>query len=129
MKKNDLIKILQNLKGNPEIVLWNGMVQDYMHIDPDIQEDFLFKYTWEGMQEACRLDRCRDLRDMSFQFTEEETKELRECYLRHHKWEFNRYMTEEDCGPGGWHKKKKVLIIQPKLRGETSFDRIASISY
>ena len=26
MKKNDLIKKLQQIEGNPEIVLWNGMV-------------------------------------------------------------------------------------------------------
>ena len=28
MKKNDLIKPLQTIEGNPDIVLWNGFVQD-----------------------------------------------------------------------------------------------------
>ena len=32
MKKNDLIELLNGIKGNPDIVLWNGMVGDYMHI-------------------------------------------------------------------------------------------------
>ena len=32
MRKNDLIKILQDIKGNPEVMLWNGLVQDCTHI-------------------------------------------------------------------------------------------------
>ncbi|AXC39087.1 UNVERIFIED_ORG: hypothetical protein [Escherichia phage CMSTMSU] len=32
-EKNDLIKMLQEIDGNPEIVIWNGYVDDYMNIE------------------------------------------------------------------------------------------------
>ena len=32
MKKNELIAKLQAIKGNPDIVLWNGTVGDYQYI-------------------------------------------------------------------------------------------------
>lgn len=32
MRKNQLIELLQQLKGNPEIVVWNGLVGDIMPI-------------------------------------------------------------------------------------------------
>ncbi len=28
MRKNDLIALLENIKGNPEIVMWNGYVDE-----------------------------------------------------------------------------------------------------
>ena len=32
MRKNQLIKLLQEIKGNPEVMVWNGFVDDYMPI-------------------------------------------------------------------------------------------------
>lgn len=32
MRKNKLIEILQSMSGNPEIVMWNGYVGDFMPI-------------------------------------------------------------------------------------------------
>lgn len=32
MRKNDLIKKLQEIEGNPEIVLYNSFVDDWQHI-------------------------------------------------------------------------------------------------
>ena len=47
MKKNKLIEILNSIKGNPEIVLWNGYVEDYNHIDSSLIPIRLVKETKE----------------------------------------------------------------------------------
>ena len=42
MKKNKLIELLQAIKGNPDVYLWNGHAEDWQNIDPKfIQEDFV----------------------------------------------------------------------------------------
>jgi len=38
MKKNQLIEQLQKIKGNPEIKMWNGYVDDWMNIQLCEQE-------------------------------------------------------------------------------------------
>jgi len=30
MRKNKLIELLQSIKGNPEIVIWDGRIGDYL---------------------------------------------------------------------------------------------------
>jgi hypothetical protein len=37
MRKNDLIKLLQEIDGNPEVSLWNGFVGDWMPISKEIE--------------------------------------------------------------------------------------------
>ena len=44
MRKNDLIKMLKEIKGNPEVVLWNGMVGDWMPVGK-LSESYLTKIT------------------------------------------------------------------------------------
>lgn len=43
MRKNDLIAKLQNIKGNPEVVLWNGFVGDYQHLAEPTEGDLVKK--------------------------------------------------------------------------------------
>ena len=44
MRKNQLIEMLQNIKGNPEIHMWNGFVEDYQPINKELVEVDLHKY-------------------------------------------------------------------------------------
>lgn len=59
MKKNTLIKMLQDIKGNPDIFLWNGIVGDYQDIKT-ISEFDLLKRTFEDY--VSRLE-CEEIRD------------------------------------------------------------------
>jgi len=47
MRKNDLIKILENVKGNPEIMLWNGHIHDVMPISKELDTCYLSKYPYD----------------------------------------------------------------------------------
>ena len=58
MRKNDLIKLLQAIEGNPDIVLWNGIVGDYQNISTKLVEGELYKQTFEDYFESFRKERC-----------------------------------------------------------------------
>jgi hypothetical protein len=127
MRKNDLIKLLQGIKGNPEILLWNGHAGDFMNIKGTLTSD-LVKMTKEYYLEMCRLEECFDKQDWNFQFSPEEKARLEANYAKVIEWEPNEFVTTEDVKDGRY-KSKKVLYIEPKVRGKTSWDRAGSFSY
>lgn len=74
MKKNDLIRLLQQTPGNPEIKLWNGYVSDFMNVGGLVESD-LVKMTKEYFLETLRLEKCSDLKDWDMQLTPEEIEQ------------------------------------------------------
>lgn len=119
--------MLQGVKGNPEVLLWNGVVGDYMHIDKPVEGD-LVKIDKDYFLETCRLAECRELGDWNHQLSPEEIKDCEKSYKDCHGWEDNQFVTEEDIKERHY-RKKRVLYLQPKLRGVTTHDRLGSISY
>lgn len=128
MRKNDLIKLLQELPGNPEMVLWNGLVQDYMQIDNKLIDEDVVKMTYDHFLEMCRLEECSRRRDWNFQHTADDLVELKRSYAKHYEWEVNPYITQEDIERKRY-KRKRVVYINAKLRGKTMHDRIGQVSY
>jgi len=128
MRKNDLIKLLQETKGNPEIVLWNGLVGDYMQIDNKLVEGELSKMTFEGLLHYYSLERKRDENDWNYELTEEEKQGLLKNYKDNYKWEINRFVDQEDI-KRKTHKSKRVLYINAKISGKSYNDRLGSIYY
>lgn len=128
MKKNDVIEMLQKLKGNPEIVLWNGYVGDYQHIDNVPVEGVLVKQTLAHYLEMCRLQDCRDLNDPKYQIPTDEIEELKQLYKNVCKWEQNQYVTLEDI-KAKRYSMKKVFYVQAKKRNERYHDRLGSVDY
>ena len=67
MKKNKLIELLQAVEGNPEILLWNGYVGDYMDIDKELAERSLVKMTFLRYIETIWMERLReDIREKHY---------------------------------------------------------------
>jgi hypothetical protein len=128
MRKNDLIKLLQETKGNPEIVLWNGIVGDYMQIDNKLVEGELSKMTFEGLLHYYSLERKRDENDWNYELTEEEKQGLLKNYKDNYKWEINQFVNKEDI-KRKTHKSKRVLYINAKISGKSHNDRLGSIYY
>lgn len=127
MRKNDLIKMLQNIKGNPEVLLWNGMVGDWMHIDKPVESD-LVRIDKDYFLETCRLAECKELGDWDHQLSPEEIKDCEKSYKNCHGWEDNAFVTEEDIKEKRY-RKKRVLYLQAKKRGVSTFDRLGNIEY
>ena len=127
MRKNDLIKQLQAIEGNPEVVLWNGYVGDYMHIDTLVKSD-LVKVELKYWLDSCRLEDCIDRGDMNYRPPGHEVKELERRYRTELEYQIDEYVTEEDI-KSKKYKRKSVVFIQPKKRGVKTFDRLGGIEY
>lgn len=126
MKKDKLIAMLQEIKGNPDILLWNGLVGDWMDIGRVVPHD-LVKMSLPYYLEGCRLQDCCDKEDWSYQLPAEEVADLTKRW-RKFPWEFNQYVTEEDIKQGKY-KAKNIHLIEAKLRGETVRDCLGTIGY
>ena len=127
MRKNDLIKLLQTIEGNPDIVLWNGIVGDYQNISTKLVEGDLVKKTLKGYLEHNRMVRCLKENDWQYQLTNEEVEYLTNIY-KTFDYEQDNYVTQEDIKEKRY-RKKRVVYIQPKESGWTFFDRRIKVEY
>lgn len=110
MRKNDIITILQKIKGNPEIMLWNGFVEDCVPINPEIHTQVLLKEKASILR--MMLEHCN--------VPEERILER----IKKRKWEYR--LTEEFTEN---YEKKTVYVIQPKITGKKYRDRLGSMEY
>ena len=127
MRKNDLIKLLQTIEGNPDIVLWNSIVGDYQNISTKLVEGDLVKKTLKCYLEHNRMVRCLEENDWQYQLTNEEVEYLTNIY-KTFDYEQDNYVTQEDIKEKRY-RKKRVVYIQPKESGWTFFDRRIKIEY
>ena len=126
MKNNELIAKLQAIKGNPDIVLWNGTVGDYQHIGNLVEGD-LVKQTLQDYLERYRMEKCREEKDWKLQLTEEEISECKR-YYKNFEYKQNNYVTKEDIQKGRY-RRKRVFFIDAKVRGEVSYGRGGDVHY
>lgn len=129
MKLSKLIQVLQNAQdmgGDVDVLLWNGMVGDWMDID--ITPSDLVKMTEKSYLEVNLHERQREERNWDYEFTPEELADLKKMYRKVCKWEANQFVTQEDIKDGRY-KSKKVLYVDGKRRGVSTFDRLGTIEY
>ena len=130
MKKNQLIEQLQKIKGNPEIKMWNGYVDDWMNIQLCEQEfvkeseDFI---RWS-------IEMAWKERNQKWEIPEEAQIQIEEVIkerLKDRQWELpNQYLqTEEDEKRWYGKNKKKFVLINGKTRGKSIEDRLGKVSY
>lgn len=124
MRKNDLIKLLESLKGNPEIVVWNGLVEDVQQIAKELVPVELHKLTFEGYKNRVNLERV--LRDKLEPLPDDELQKL---YKNHSigEWEFFSYYPPDKDDKA--YKAKTVFVIEPKSSGKKTFDRLGEVYY
>lgn len=128
MKKNQLIELLQQLPGNPEIKLWNGLVGDWMDIGQLVESE-LVKHSVDYFRKGIRHDLLRDGVPAD-QINEQELEsDANEC-ARKSAWEFpNQFLQEERYADWYGKNRKKIYLIEAKKRGQTTYDRLGSIDY
>lgn len=128
MKKNELIALLNNVPGNPDIKLWNGMVGDWMDLDKELVPADLVKQTFEHYVEMCRLDRCYHEKNWDIKLSDEEIAELRQSYKQYIDWECNEFIKEDDIKEKRY-RRKNIVYINGKRRGVSTYDRLGSLEY
>ena len=129
MRKNDLIKKLEAIEGNPEIKLWNGLVGDWMDIG-NLTEDVLVKYNFKHWLKMCRLEDARDANDWSVAdvpYSDAEMVKMKALHKKH-QWEYNQFVTDEDIS-NKFYDAKRIVSIDAKRRGNTYMDRLGNIQY
>jgi hypothetical protein len=130
MKKNQLIEQLQKIKGNPEIKMWNGYVDDWMNIQLCEQEfvkeseDFI---RWS-------IEMAWKERNQKWEIPEEAQIQIEEVIkerLKDRQWELpNQYLqTKEDEERWYAKNKKKFVLINGKTRGKSIEDRLGKVHY
>jgi len=129
MRKNDLIKKLQKIKGNPDIKMWNGFVEDWMDIE--ISEEELVKHCEAHIRwrvEAEWKERNKSLKIPAN--VQQRLDKLITQQVKEEEWEFPNQFLDAD-GEKRWYgkRRKKIVIIDAKLRNKNCLDRLGSISY
>ncbi len=127
MRKNDLIKMLQGIKGNPEVLLWNGMVGDWMHIS-GVHKSYLARYTKQYWIQSIENEECIKRKDWDYKLPDGDVVELARRYSKTCQWESNNFITKEDIDEGR-AQYKTVLYLDAKKRGVSTFDRLGSVEY
>jgi hypothetical protein len=127
MKKQKLIELLQTIEGNPDIMLWNGIVGDVVDLKPKLVEVRLVKQTQAFYLEMCRLEDCGDKKDWDYQMPKDEVERLTKHY-KMFKYEENPYVYKEDIDKGNY-QQKIVYVFDTKLTGKTSYSRCGNIDY
>ena len=106
MKKNKLIKLLQSIKGNPEVMFYNAFVEDMVHImPPTIDEQVRLKTEWLK------------------KFLHNEGKP----YEGPEEWRYSGSKLE-NLNPE-LYQRRKIIILEARFAGKSTFDRMGSISY
>lgn len=124
MRKNELIKLLQGIEGNPEVRLWNPYVEDYNPI-LYVQVDTLYKESASFIFECLKAEIYQ--REKRWELTSNEV-ELLEFQAKqiHKNREYNppnEYVTEEE--KDRWYQKrtKSIIVLSPKKVGKISYGR------
>ena len=129
MKKNQLIEQLQKIKGNPEIKMWNGLVEDWMNIE--IVECELVKRCAENIRWGIEMDWKEKNKTWEIPAdVQQHLDQIIKEQIREEEWEFpNKYLDEE--GEKRWYGKnrKKVVMIDAKRKNKTYADRLGKIKY
>ena len=122
MKKNDLIKLLQNIKGNPEIVIWNGYVNDYMDISSEITTLTLVKETQEVLNQQLRAQYCRENKTLDVPENVLEQLQIQAALLhKKRQWDIpNPFVKDKEFQLWYGNRKLTKYVLSPKLRGKTS---------
>lgn len=125
MRKNELINLLFAIEGNPEITLWNGFVGDWMPINNKLGEIELVKENPQHIRDAINWEHHRD--GLPPITDDEMAKVIKEHYS---KWEMpNEFVTEDEMFRWYGTKRKKIIVLQAKLRGKSTWDRAGDMSY
>ena len=130
MKKSQLIYFLSKVEGDPDILFWNGFVEDWQEIDYP-QEVDLVKYSLERLFKDLKHEKMSHKK--MFKLTKQE---LKECYqlakkqFQEQEWEFaNRFIEQERYRSFYGDNQKSVYMMQAKRRNKESWDRLGGMKY
>jgi len=100
MKKNDLIKHLQSIEGNPEVKIYNGYVGDFMGIHKP---------------KSAKIHKMSNKKRLNFVNLERKGEGLPETdeLVKQDNWELTKESFDD--------QNKTIILLEPKSRGLKSY--------
>lgn len=114
MKKNDLIKMLLGIEGNPDVLMYNGSVCDWQHVALKLVVLKRIKKSVHG--EIIKKER-------PYLTNDQVSSKLKK---RKENWSLNEIGLMEDARV---YESKKAILLSGKRRGIKVFDRAGTIEY
>jgi hypothetical protein len=116
MKKSKLIKQLNAMRGDPDILVWNAHLSDYVDIENKLTHSYLVRMTFEWYCKSLEYDRVVEKQDTDYRIPESELPELQKAYDEQTGWGVNELITYRDVTARKYHRKY-VLFMKTKGRG------------
>lgn len=126
MRKNELLKLLSETPGNPDIKLWNGFVSDWQDFGELIKVR-LVKVSFNAWVRAIENERIVMRKDGTYRIPDTEMPELRSLHKKM-QYEHNEFVEDSEIA-AGTYSSKQVYVVQPKRRNKTSWDRLGKVQY
>jgi hypothetical protein len=124
MKKNDLIDLLNRIKGNPDILLWNGYAGDYQTFYRTPKKIELVKHCKGHLM--TRLEVAVHRGEI---LADEIPQELARI-SRAETWELpNVFLDEVQYKEWYGDRRKTVYVFEAKPRGKRSYHRAGNLDY
>lgn len=131
MKVKELIAALQQMPQTAQIMLWNGLVEDFVPIDKNINTIKFVKESLKHTYKSLLYEKVASKRLFSIPIKERAKvlKQAKELYKKVPYSAPNRFIEESEYINWYDKKQKTVIVLQPKVVGKTYSDRLGSISY
>ena len=131
MRKNQLIELLQGIKGNPEVMVWNGLVDDYMPLG-SIDTNTLYKQSVEFIYRnlAYNYQEINNSFDKPPIEIQEKLREKATLLFKKETYELpNMYLDQDQFSDWYGNNKKVIISLNPKPTGKVSEGRSCNITY
>lgn len=130
MRKDKLIELLNSLPGNPDILLWNGYFEDWMEIDDELVPTLFGK---ETVEHQLKMIVSQEETYFKKELTPKQISEIRkmvEARTKRTKLDMlNPYVEEKEHKEWYGNSIRTKYILNSKIKGVSSFDRLGDISY
>lgn len=121
MKVKHIIKQLENLNPETEIVSWNGLVSDIMQNENELVELTLYKLKFEWYVKFCNLE------DGVSEMDDERLAHLKKMYRKHYRYEYDPEAHNSETRH--MYNTKKVYMVNPKASGKKSTCHAFTLEY
>ena len=131
MRKNQLIELLQGIKGNPEVMVWNGLVDDYMPLG-SVDTNTLYKQSVEFIYRnlAYNYQEINNSFDKPPIEIQEKLREKATLLFKKETYELpNMYLDQDQFSDWYGNNKKVIISLNPKPTGKVSEGRSCNITY
>jgi hypothetical protein len=127
MKKSKLLEFLNSLEGDPDILIWNGQVGDWMDLGKP-ERTFMVRESVSYVLRLALLDAMRKAQSFTVKLSEETQEEIRKTFHKYHEWRLPTFCSDEQIKNGDF-TKKKVVLFPLKSRNVETWDRLGTIKY